>query len=260
MEVHTHTHTARKKWTHYFWEFFMLFLAVTLGFFVENQREHLIEHKRANAFAASMLNDLKDDTANLRSLEKRYRYAASNIDTFLLLVENNNIEKIPGGKLYWYGLWGGFINPFVPNDATFQEMKSSGSLRYIQNRELAHKIALYDQQVRKIQMMVAQDGPVYIETRKARARIFDFRYNKAANEMVQVMYKAWANESTFNTGPVDSFLATSPPLLTYDKTVLNEYIEFCRSRALGRLAESLTILHMLAIEIINELKTEYHLK
>ena len=46
MEVHTHTHTARKKWTHYFWEFLMLFLAVTLGFFVENQREHLIEHGR----------------------------------------------------------------------------------------------------------------------------------------------------------------------------------------------------------------------
>ena len=28
MEVHHHTHTPRKKWTHYFWEFLMLFLAV----------------------------------------------------------------------------------------------------------------------------------------------------------------------------------------------------------------------------------------
>ena len=46
MEVHAHTHTARKKWTHYFWEFLMLFLAVTLGFFVENQREHYIENQR----------------------------------------------------------------------------------------------------------------------------------------------------------------------------------------------------------------------
>jgi hypothetical protein len=48
MEVHHHAHTARKKWTHYFWEFFMLFLAVTAGFLVENQREHFIEHKRKN--------------------------------------------------------------------------------------------------------------------------------------------------------------------------------------------------------------------
>ena len=32
MEVHHHAHTSRKKWTHYFWEFLMLFLAVFCGF------------------------------------------------------------------------------------------------------------------------------------------------------------------------------------------------------------------------------------
>ena len=46
MEVHHHahlasgeTHTSRKKWTHYLWEFLMLFLAVFCGFLAENQRE-----------------------------------------------------------------------------------------------------------------------------------------------------------------------------------------------------------------------------
>jgi hypothetical protein len=46
MEVHAHTHTARKKWTHYLWEFLMLFLAVFCGFLAENQREHFVEHQR----------------------------------------------------------------------------------------------------------------------------------------------------------------------------------------------------------------------
>ena len=33
MEVHAHSHTPQKeKWTHYFWEFLMLFLAVFCGF------------------------------------------------------------------------------------------------------------------------------------------------------------------------------------------------------------------------------------
>ena len=32
MEVHHHAHTDRKKWTHYLWEFLMLFLAVFCGF------------------------------------------------------------------------------------------------------------------------------------------------------------------------------------------------------------------------------------
>ena len=67
MEVHHHSHTSRKKWTHYFWEFIMLFLAVFCGFLAENFREHQIEHKRAKQFARSLLNDLKEDTAALIS-------------------------------------------------------------------------------------------------------------------------------------------------------------------------------------------------
>ena len=57
MEVHAHTHTERKKWTHYFWEFFMLFLAVTLGFLVENQREHYVEHRREKQYMQSMVEE-----------------------------------------------------------------------------------------------------------------------------------------------------------------------------------------------------------
>jgi len=73
MEVHAHTHTERKKWTHYFWEFFMLFLAVTAGFLVENLREHYVEHQREKQFIRSLLVDVKLDTTNLnRIISARY--------------------------------------------------------------------------------------------------------------------------------------------------------------------------------------------
>ncbi len=49
MEVH-HSHHAPKNWKEYVSEFFMLFLAVTLGFFVENYREHVIERQREKEF------------------------------------------------------------------------------------------------------------------------------------------------------------------------------------------------------------------
>jgi len=54
MEVHHHAHTARKKWTHYLWEFLMLFLAVFCGFLAENFREHQVEHNREKKFMASL--------------------------------------------------------------------------------------------------------------------------------------------------------------------------------------------------------------
>src|SRR5947199_611234 len=45
MEVHKHPHhvTHKKKWGEYLLEFFMLFLAVFLGFLAENLRESQVE-------------------------------------------------------------------------------------------------------------------------------------------------------------------------------------------------------------------------
>ena len=81
MEVHHHAHTARKKWTHYFWEFLMLFLAVFCGFMAENFREHQIEHKREKKYAASLLEDLKKDTADLTSDIPFWNRYISRMDT-----------------------------------------------------------------------------------------------------------------------------------------------------------------------------------
>src|SRR6187551_1728384 len=64
MEVHHHSHTERKKWTNYFWEFLMLFLAVFCGFLAENQREHYVEHQREKQFMKTLLQDLGNDTSN----------------------------------------------------------------------------------------------------------------------------------------------------------------------------------------------------
>ena len=77
MEVHAHTHTARKKWTHYFWEFLMLFLAVFCGFLAEYQLEHTIEHNREKEFMRSLAEDLETDTLELhRAIVKADTVAA----------------------------------------------------------------------------------------------------------------------------------------------------------------------------------------
>src|SRR5574339_1214053 len=68
MEVHHHSHTSRKKWTHYFWEFLMLFLAVFCGFLAEYQLEHKIEKDRAKQYVVSFYEDLKTDTTRLNEM------------------------------------------------------------------------------------------------------------------------------------------------------------------------------------------------
>src|SRR5512144_2653553 len=70
MEIHAHTHTERKKWIHYLWEFLMLFLAVFCGFLAENFREHTVEHKREKQYMQSILADLQKDSTELSNKEK----------------------------------------------------------------------------------------------------------------------------------------------------------------------------------------------
>ena len=255
MEVHAHAHTPRKKWTHYFWEFLMLFLAVTLGFLVENQREHYIEHQRAKVYAASMRANLEVDAAELKQIVHRGTYASNYLDTFLLLLSTDDFKKIPSGKLYWYGLFGGYLRGFQSNDATFQQMKSSGSLRYLSNTKLEQLISNYDQLMRSMQMLTEVDQPVQLEVRKLRAKIFDFRYNSAANSVVRrAVYE------NFNPLVIDSFIRTNPPLLTFDKTIINEYAELCRSRNLKPQLKNANDALVLGTEIIAQLTKQYHLK
>src|SRR6188474_2367142 len=62
MEVHAHSHTPRKKWTHYLWEFLMLFLAVFCGFLAENYREHYVERQRAIELAKNLYKEIVADS------------------------------------------------------------------------------------------------------------------------------------------------------------------------------------------------------
>jgi hypothetical protein len=53
MEVHQHTHTERKKWTHYFWNFYVVPRCNTWFFLWRNQREHYVENQREKKYIQS---------------------------------------------------------------------------------------------------------------------------------------------------------------------------------------------------------------
>ena len=97
MEVHHHAHTDRKKWTHYFWEFLMLFLAVFCGFLAENIREHKIEQHRAKDFAKSLVQDLQNDTTAINVQNKSSEIYISIADS-LLRLSQSKLEGQPAAK------------------------------------------------------------------------------------------------------------------------------------------------------------------
>ena len=84
MEVHhPHHPTHKKEWKEYITEFLMLFIAVTLGFFVENLREHYVEDQRGLTYAKRLLDDLKEDSARLDLV---YNSAGEKVDLITSII------------------------------------------------------------------------------------------------------------------------------------------------------------------------------
>jgi hypothetical protein len=142
MEVHSHSHTARKKWTHYFWEFIMLFLAVLCGFFAEYQLEHKIEKDRARQFLQSMVVDVRTNIKNLDSLLVQDKIIITNHNKLVdwLLQDSTSIDRAAFAKKMG-AVW---VRNFLVRKETYEQMKSSGSLRYVGNIEFLKKMMDYE--------------------------------------------------------------------------------------------------------------------
>ncbi len=145
MEVHAHAHTPRKKWTHFIWEFFMLFLAVTAGFLVENFREHRVERHREKEYMHSLINDLKYDTMNynrvIRNLERKIPFYDS-VFAFL-----DNPEKWDSKLPFTFYIKTNIEHFYAPAEPTISQLKNSGNLRLVENHLVLDSVLFYDSRV-----------------------------------------------------------------------------------------------------------------
>jgi hypothetical protein len=208
MEVHHHTHPGHhnKKWTDYFWEFLMLFLAVFCGFLAEYQLEHKIEGDREEVYMKSMVEDLKSDTTMLiRNIEQRGNKIRM-IDSLVFLLASSSVNE-RGNDIYFFAR---SISPptnIFHNDGTIQQLKSSGNLRLIRNNNISKSIMAYDQQMRNVLFDMGDEVEVRAEYRILARKLFQ---TKVFHEMI-------ATDKI--TIPINN-----PALYSTDAGLLNEFI------------------------------------
>jgi hypothetical protein len=176
MEVHAHTHTPRKKWTHYFWEFLMLFLAVFCGFLAEYQLEHVIERQRENKFAASMLNDLQEDTTDINNDLRWWTIQINRIDTILYELDQPEEKR---NQLVLYRNVGYIrrFNSFEYHDRTVEQLKNAGYFRLFKKRNVADSLMEYDALVRRTLLNIEEgSNNIYYTVNFSQNKFFDSRY------------------------------------------------------------------------------------
>ncbi len=139
--------SIKRNWKSYFKEFFMLFLAISLGFFVENQRENYVEQKNAKVLAHSMLEDIVKDTLALHAALNFNQEKDAAIENFLAMFQAP--KETWDSTAFYKGMTSIFTTfPFSPTDGTYSQMKSSGTLRYF-DQMLVNGMNAYDNQLKK---------------------------------------------------------------------------------------------------------------
>ena len=256
MEVHHHANTPRKKWTHYFWEFLMLFLAVFCGFLAEYQLEHTIEHQREKKYIKSMLHDLSRDTTAMGNHALFQRRAVIYADSLVRLL-NGDDPASHSNHIYYYTRILSIFNPFFYSTATINQLKSSGSLRLISKSTVADSIInYYDIYAQRIQAVEANIEKQVLDFRNVMGGVINAEVIRTMIDTSRLLLTA-PTRGNFINRPQNN-----PSFMSQDDRDINQ---LCTSaNFLLTLYQfqftNLTAQKAKAIALIYMLKNEYHLK
>ena len=249
MEVHAHTHTERKKITHYLWEFLMLFLAVFCGFLAENKREKIVERHREKDYIISMIEDLQTDTANLflviagfDKMERRFDSTIRGFNDGIKTFSEDWIQK------FILSFRGGYPD-FYQSDRTIQQLKNAGGMRLILNKTAAKGIINYDEEVKDLDLEVTS-------------------VSRAQDRYIEEVLKVWSINKMYKEAGVTSWAKTRNIIVHNNYWITNDPLAFEHlfnrlseyNEATIRMNKNFNDLKTKAIRLIELLKKEYHLE
>ena len=175
MDVHHHTHSEHNKWTHYLWEFLMLFLAVFCGFLAENFREHQVEHQREKQFVESLIRDVEMDTSRLQAIIINRNERMVNLDSLITLINLPDASAY-SRYIYHHSSYATRMTfRFYSNDGTMQQLKNAGNLRLIRKQLVKDSIMSYDVASRSMLDMSNWEQEIMETYRTIAQEIFDGR-------------------------------------------------------------------------------------
>ena len=144
MEVHHHHRKAgeKKNFKEYFLEFLMIFLAVTMGFFAESLREHLVNNKKEKNYMEGMIKDLKKDTATANQTIAFQNVLMKKIDSALSIpVEKLRDINLQDTFFHHFVFFYSWITGYTRYDNTITQLKNAGGFSVIRKKSVIDSIS-----------------------------------------------------------------------------------------------------------------------
>jgi hypothetical protein len=144
MEVHHHPHIPKhaKPWKEYLLEGLMIFVAVTLGYGAENIREHYVETKKAIISAKNLYVDVTYDSIGYARNRLNRQKQDSCFNILNELYKTNSLDK-DVATIYAAHSNIALRMLHTMNTLALDEVKSSGTLKFLESDELKAAIQRY---------------------------------------------------------------------------------------------------------------------
>ena len=246
MEVHAHTHTPRKKWRHYLWEFLMLFLAVFCGFLAEYQLEHKIEKDRELQYIRSLYEDLNENDKMLNQEITKQKKRIVMMDSMINILNHPGSIRGNEGLLYYFARMSPRLQTLTVNNRTFEQLKNSGNFRLIRKIETSNQIMAYYENIPLIRLIEELYFGEFDQYKSIASRIFD---------------PAVFTSMEMNDGEI-SRTDQNPPLQSYDLNLIKQLSVFAvYMNGSGRgIIQQIAELKHKGVAMRNYLQKEYHLQ
>jgi hypothetical protein len=237
MEVHAHSHTPRKKWSHYFWEFLMLFFAVFCGFLAEYKLEHTIENQKEETLMRSLTEDLRADEITLANYITWRTEVNRDFDSVLLLLSKPDAEN--NAYLIYQKSKASVLRFGLPDihEGTIQQLKNAGGLRLVRKKDVLNEINEHYLNITRMKSIYEVEVLLRITLSEAMGEVLDA--------------KLLIDEHT----PPDSFR-----LATTDKAKINCYMNslLAAKQTNQRLISRLESTKVSSMKLTQLVEKEYH--
>ena len=169
--------TKKSSWKKYAMEFLMVFAAITLGFFAENQRERWSETARGVQVAQRLVEDLDLDSTRMEAVKANYTVKEQQINTLIPLMQEGLENKPFLDSLFAYYTIPGvssLVNAtnFVENLATRDELKS-GNMRLIRSDSIVRHLSAYVSKEQVFMIIQTRYREKRIELRELIEEVYD---------------------------------------------------------------------------------------
>lgn len=173
-QIHVYPH---KKIKDYFFDFFMLFFAVTLGFIVENQRESFSDRKKEKDYIRSLVEDMKEDTIKINYEIGRNNTMVNGLDSLINIIYQYKKNDTAIARIlyqwYIYHARNTYIVNF--NERTVEQLKNSGNLRLLR-LDISDSITRYGEGIKYAKANEQAYRESWEKSLDFSTNIFDYRY------------------------------------------------------------------------------------